>query len=60
MAMMQLEAPRRAGILSRLGAIFQRRALQRQTREELSRLSDRELADIGILRGDIGALSRGL
>lgn len=32
----------------------------RQTRIELSRLSERELADIGLCRGDIERVARGL
>ena len=32
----------------------------RQTRRELSRLSDRELDDIGLTRGDIERVARGL
>ncbi|MBU3030855.1 DUF1127 domain-containing protein [Paracoccus marinaquae] len=32
----------------------------RTTRRELSRLSDRELDDIGLCRGDIGRIARGL
>lgn len=32
----------------------------RATRRELSRLSDRELADIGLVRADIGRVARGL
>ncbi|WP_022705897.1 MULTISPECIES: DUF1127 domain-containing protein [Paracoccus] len=31
----------------------------RQTRKELSRLSDRELDDIGLSRGDIERIARG-
>ncbi|WP_371411670.1 DUF1127 domain-containing protein [Paracoccus sp. SY] len=32
----------------------------RVTRRELNRLSDRELADIGVCRGDIERIARGL
>jgi uncharacterized protein YjiS (DUF1127 family) len=35
------------------------KALERQTIKELSRLSDRELHDLGIGRSDIGSIARG-
>lgn len=35
-----------------------RRAVYRQTHWELSQLSDRELSDLGLSRGRIGAIAR--
>lgn len=60
MAMMTYDTPARTGLFSRVMAMFERRAAVRQTREELNRLSDRELADIGILRGDIHGIAHNI
>ncbi|HRO14962.1 MAG TPA: DUF1127 domain-containing protein [Paracoccus sp. (in: a-proteobacteria)] len=48
------------GIGTRLRATITRWADTRATRNELSRLTDRELDDIGLCRGDIERVARGL
>ncbi|MDM7459473.1 MAG: DUF1127 domain-containing protein [Paracoccus sp. (in: a-proteobacteria)] len=48
------------GIFARLTSFFSRWRDMRMTRRELSRLSDRELDDIGLCRGDIERIARGL
>ena len=45
--------------LSRMTAAFKTRRQKAMTRRELSALSDRDLDDIGITRGDIDAIVRG-
>lgn len=47
-------------VVARLTAWVSASIEARQTRRELSRLSDRELADIGLARGDIERVARGL
>lgn len=47
-------------VVARLTAWVSASIEVRQTRRELSRLSDRELADIGLARGDIERVARGL
>ena len=39
--------------------LFKSRAAQRRACDELSRMSDRELSDLGIFRGDINAVVLG-
>lgn len=53
-------AASRPGIFSRLGTALSRWAEMRETRNQLNRLSDRELSDIGLSRGDIDRIARGL
>ena len=48
------------GILTRLSAAVAEWYNARATRIELSRLSDRELDDIGLSRADIDRIARGL
>ena len=43
---------------SKLGAIAETKSAIRQTERELGRLSDYELADIGLSRGDIHYIAR--
>jgi len=47
-----------AGYFSRINAAVQRYRLMRRTFAELSALSDRELDDLGIARGDLYAIAR--
>ena len=50
---------RRIGEIRReIAAARQRRAIFRRTWSELNALSDRDLADLGLARSDIGALAR--
>ncbi|PTW50181.1 DUF1127 domain-containing protein [Rhodovulum kholense] len=67
MAMFELSHPQPAGLLAtapRLGFVtalvarFQAWDELRRTRKALSQLSDRELDDIGLCRGDIDTLLR--
>ena len=46
------------GLLARIASWIEQEWRFRQTRNELSRLSDRELADIGLYRIDIEAVAR--
>lgn len=46
------------GLLGRLRARLEEHARYRRTRDELSALSDRELDDIGLARGDIEQVAR--
>lgn len=46
-----------ATILSNVQAVFTDWYANRQTHSELSKLSDHELADIGLIRGDIDRIS---
>lgn len=46
------------GLIRRLGARLEEHARYRRTRDELSALSDRELDDIGLARGDIERVAR--
>jgi|GEM_PF-1606867 len=46
------------GISRRIRAYFIARRIQRRTFEELDMTSDRELADMGLSRFDVGPLSR--
>lgn len=39
--------------------LFKSRAAQRRACDELNRMSDRELSDLGIFRGDINAVVLG-
>ncbi|MCA9773055.1 MAG: DUF1127 domain-containing protein [Myxococcales bacterium] len=54
-----LSAPRKPGLLSRLMRRLIAARLERGTYEALSRLSDRELADIGLARHLIADVARG-
>jgi len=47
-------------MINRLRDAYRRRRTVRNTINELSRLSDRELNDIGISRGQIGEVARGV
>lgn len=49
----------RAGIVARFTSLLEARRDTRVTRRELSRLTDRELDDIGLCRGDIERIARG-
>jgi uncharacterized protein YjiS (DUF1127 family) len=55
-----IPATRPAGILENIAATFRHWADVRTTRNELNRLTDRELSDIGLTRGDIERVARGL
>ena len=44
--------------LNTLRAAWAAHLMMRRTRDELSALSDRELADLGIARADIAAIAR--
>jgi uncharacterized protein YjiS (DUF1127 family) len=46
------------GLFANLKASLARRRVYRQTRNELSMLSDRDLADIGFSRCDVPAIAR--
>lgn len=64
MAAFEHTRPRQTGdgivaIFSRFYGIFAHWAEARQTREALYRLSDRELDDIGLTRGEIEQVSQG-
>jgi uncharacterized protein YjiS (DUF1127 family) len=50
---------RTKSMLSRILCFIQHRKRYERVVQELSRLSDRELADIGITRGDIDRIARG-
>lgn len=52
-------AHRRPGLFARIAATLRDWQEERMTREALSRLSDRELDDIGLTRFDIDCVSRG-
>jgi len=54
-----LSAPRKPGLLSRLMHRLIAARIERGTHEALSRLSDRELADIGLSRHMILDVARG-
>ena len=47
-----------AGLLNRLRARGEEYARYVRTRDELAGLTDRELADIGLVRGDIDRIAR--
>lgn len=47
-----------AGVFGKIATAFNAWTTERQTRVALSRLSDRELEDIGLCRGDIDAVAR--
>ena len=49
-----------AGIVARFTSMLEAWRDTRVTRRELNRLSDRELDDIGLTRGDIERIARGL
>ena len=49
-----------ASIFDRIAATFRYWAEVRETRNQLNALSDRELADIGLVRGEIERVARGL
>jgi uncharacterized protein YjiS (DUF1127 family) len=57
-----VNAPSRTGRISQVFSAIRRtflaRKVQRETFRTLSSLSDRELADIGIYRGDIMGIAR--
>lgn len=53
-------AARHPGIFDRVAATLRYWADVRETRKQLSALSDRELSDIGLTRGDIERVARGL
>lgn len=50
----------RPGVFSRVAAALTHWAEARETRNQLNRLTDRELSDIGLSRGDIERIARGL
>lgn len=52
-------AAARPGFVSRLAATLTHWAEVRETRNQLNRLTDRELSDIGLSRGDIERVARG-
>lgn len=52
-------AARPAGFMSKLAAFFSAWNDARVTRTALNRLTDRELDDIGLCRGDIDRVARG-
>lgn len=52
-------AAARPGLFSRLAAPLNRWAEAQETRNQLNRLTDRELNDIGLCRGDIERVARG-
>lgn len=55
-----LRAPAHSsGLFDRVAATFRYWADVRETRKQLSALSDRELNDIGLVRGDIERVARG-
>lgn len=54
----RLPASRKPGLLTRLLRRLIAARIERGTIEALSRLSNRELADIGITRGAIGEIAR--
>lgn len=54
----RLSAPRKPGLLTRLTRRLIAARIERGTIEALSRLSNRELTDIGITRGAIGEIAR--
>ena len=54
-----ISAPKSTSIFSRLRDMMARRAIYIQTSQQLIALSDRELNDIGITRGDIARIARG-
>lgn len=54
-----LAAPRRPGLLTRIARRLIAARIERGTIEALSRLSDRELADVGLTRGEIREVARG-
>ena len=56
-----LRAPsaHQSGIFDRAAATLRHWADVRETRKQLSALSDRELSDIGLTRGDIERVARG-
>jgi uncharacterized protein YjiS (DUF1127 family) len=45
-------------ILASIAGFLERRRREARTRYELEQLTDRELADLGIVRADIGRLAR--
>ncbi|QGX99284.1 DUF1127 domain-containing protein [Roseovarius faecimaris] len=49
-----------AGLFGKIATVYTAWATERQTRAALSRLSDRELEDIGLCRGDIDFVARSL
>ncbi|MDO5641016.1 MAG: DUF1127 domain-containing protein [Paracoccus sp. (in: a-proteobacteria)] len=51
--MTMITMPRHEGFFARLTETLRVWALRRETRAELERLSERELADIGLSRADI-------
>jgi len=53
-------AARHSNIFDRVSASLRYWADVRETRKQLSALSDRELSDIGLVRGDIDRVARGL
>lgn len=53
-----LSAPRRPGLLTRIARRLIAARIERGTIEALSRLSDRELADVGLTRGEIREVAR--
>lgn len=53
-------AARPSGIFDRISATVRHWAEVRETRNQLNALSDRELADIGLTRGEIERVARGL
>lgn len=55
-----MNVSRPLGLFSRIGAALNDWHNSRTTRDALLRLTDRELDDIGLSRGDIDRVARGL
>lgn len=53
-----LSAPRKPGLLARVMRRLIAARIERGTHEALSRLTDRELADIGLGRGQVREIAR--
>jgi len=54
-----MHAPARPGFSTKLATVFSDWISARATRKALDRLSDRELDDIGLCRGDIDRVAHG-
>lgn len=58
LSLSHLSAPRKPGLLARVMRRLIAARIERGTIEALSRLTDRELADVGIGRGQIREVAR--
>lgn len=56
----RLPAASRPGFFARMSAALTRWVEIRETRNQLNRLTDRELSDIGLSRSDIDRIARGV